>query len=302
MRLSSWLALVLFINLSACSILGKKSHEHQTGEEKNESVNVVINSLKDELKLFSDTLPSSSSGGISQQCGDAAGKAYINIRPINATLQLKILSTDSGGIKAEAKIPLGPSGLTLDPSVAANISRLNSQLITIDLDIDHQKTKEELRTNIAKLSQEIETNKKYAQEIAKKQRKDYIEKVNKINQTKKNELLENYLKLIDAEGIQPETPSKDLYSDEKFKDKKVAEALYKIRESLLAVDHQKLPCLKPRQIRTEIAFQVTKKVDGSPGVSFFIVSVGGELIHSDDRTHTLIVVFDLADSSSLLVL
>ena len=158
-----------------------------------------------------------------------------------------------------------------------------------------------IQANIAKLSQEIDTNKKYAQEIAKEQRKNYLQKVNKINQTKKNELLENYLKLIDAESFPPETPGKELYSEEKFKDKKVAEALYRIRESLLAVDHQKVPCLKPRQIKTEIAFQVTTKVGGGIGVSFVIVSVGGELLRSDNRTHTLTVVFDLADSTSLLV-
>jgi mRNA-degrading endonuclease YafQ of YafQ-DinJ toxin-antitoxin module len=258
----------------------------------------VINNIKEELALFAETQPSQQYTTINQACGDTTGATNVNIIPVSASLQLKAIVTDVIGGALGAKIPVGTTGLTVDPSISGNATKLNTQQITLELGVDHQKTKPELRADIDKIEKEIAADEKYS----KSQPKNFQKQVKEINAKKKSKIFTEYSELIDKESLQQKYIAQKPYDAAKYKDHQLAEALYRIRESLLAVDHTKQPCLKPNQLKSEIAFQVTKKVDGGLNLSFFVVSVGGELSHTDDRTQGLTVTFDLADSSSQLLI
>ena len=55
---------------------------------------------------------------------------------------------------------------------------------------------------------------------------------------------------------------------------------------MLRVDHDKAPCLKPNQLKPQIAFQATDSFDAQGNIILYVVNVGEEVIHTDDVTQT----------------
>jgi hypothetical protein len=112
---------------------------------------------------------------------------------------------------------------------------------------------------------------------------------------------DEYKQLVHDEKSPNGITGKKAYSETNFRDHPLADTLWKLREQLLQVNHGKTPCLKPNQLTTQIDFQVIDKLDAKGDIKFLVVNVGGEAAHTDDRTQSLVVTFDMADRSTSLL-
>ncbi len=280
----------------AASVLGGCSLLHVAPDAT--PVSVVLDHLKTELALFQKTKPNHKPTG--NVCKGPNGYQVVNIVPTAATLVLKVSASDTYTGSAGASFPVA-SVVTVGPSVSGSYATVNTQQVILDLKVDHNKTKSELRSEIESLKKEIDGDSKGADAVQKSDSK-LAAYIRKTVEKKSAALVKAYTELMDAEaGSSSTAPANQSYSEAAFKDHPLADTLWKVREELLKVNHNQGPCLQPGQLKSQIDFQVVKKVSGDVKISFLVVNIGGGMSTADDRTQSLIVTFDMADGSTPLV-
>ena len=260
-------------------------------------VSEVLNHLKTELELFKDTKANTQAQG--DLCKGPDGYPVVNIIPTTATLTLKTTTTTSSSANLGVAIPV-TSVVTVTPGLASSYSSVHTQQLTLDLKVDHEKTVSEERSEIELLKKQIDDDGKAADAIQKTDPKLAAE-IRKGIQKKSAAMLKAYTDLVKKEVAGSPSLGTKPYSKEAFQDHPLADTLWNLREELLRINHNQAPCLKPGQLKSQIDFQVVKKVDGNVKITFYIVSVGGGVATTDDRTQSMVVSFDMGGSSSQLL-
>lgn len=81
----------------------------------------------------------------------------------------------------------------------------------------------------------------------------------------------------------------------------IVEAIFAVRDQILAIDHARKPCLLPTKVKVQIDFQVQQKTGIKSDVGFLVFAdVGGERTRQRDATNSLAVTFSLAGSGTVL--
>lgn len=281
MRISTFALVAIYTSVSGCC-----PHGVQTTLPKAATTRTILDMLKDELALFASTTPPAAPTG---RCIAKGSSGKLRIFSQTATLTLKLVGTDVDSPSGGVAIPIG-SILTVDAGYTRTYTRVSTQQLTLDLNIDHSKSIKEIRADMEALEKEIESDKKFATD-----NNIQISEVTKINQAKLSVLKDEFGSLIAAEANKPSTLVPFTHKPEDLSGHPLARALYSVERELLGINHDKSPCLTPNTLKIEIDFQVTKKDDATGKLDFVVVSVGAEHAHTDDLTQSLVVTFQLTN-------
>jgi hypothetical protein len=287
----------VLLSLGCLLLAGCCSAMHPATPPSTTPVAAILDRLKDELRLFAMAPAPQTPAGM---CEGSKGNVSVVITPATATLKLKVVDSFKVTPNAGVKIPVGI--VTVNPTIDASYGRTNTQELDLSLSFDQRTI---YRARAADLQKQIDDDTKASGDTTLPA--DVQALLKKNIDDKKKLLLPPALRALavadhaamPAQSNSPASPNPPPALDPAKHP--IAAALVAMREQLLRVDHNKVPCFLPAQLQAEIDFEVVKSLDAGVDVSFLIVDLGAKTTLSDDRTQSMIVTFNLSDSSSLLL-
>jgi hypothetical protein len=273
-------------------------------------VHVVVDQIKSELNYF--TTQKADPGRV--HAGSCTSKAAVDMKLVSAQLVLKVTAGETFSGNLSGEIPAG-SVVTIKPAADVSYATTKTQTLTLDLGFDVAAV---LRGQIEALRKEIDAETKEAaaavgRDDEKKDEKSIApakapcepapgsevgrptcEALMKRVADQKLRVLElgRALARPEPEGQHDTTVAAQPHP--------IADALIGLRNELLEVKHD-APCFKPTQLKVQVDFEVVRKADGGADIVLFkIITFGGKAEYSNDRLQSLILTFDLADSTAQL--
>jgi hypothetical protein len=306
MKTAAWCFIVPVTLASCCST---KEPVPPAGEA---DVAAVVDRVKFELNKFAQygpILPTLPTTGAS--CSKN-GQPLVYLVPTKAELTLKVASTNNLSGSIGAKIPVGKI-VTVDPTFSGSYQTVGTHSFTLNLDIQHKPSSQELQSSIDTKSKQIALYQKaqqalansdrataamfahYAALLTEELRGDYLALAAKLPDKQETVIPTTRVSHVDS-GSLPVIPSPpaDL---SKYP---LASTLWAVREQLLYVDHTFGPCVKPSSLTVNIDFEVVEKSTSDVGVDIFIVSVDASSSSTRDTIQHLAVTFDMSGSTQLL--
>jgi hypothetical protein len=232
------------------------------------------------------------------RCRGENGEPIVSVVPTKAQLVLKVTTTNIYGGNVGAKIPAG-SIITVDPSFTGSYQTNGTQTLTLDLDVQHEKSASELQTDVDGLGKQVDLLTKARQKYAASN-PSLARELDSAARKKSDELDVAYRKLgaaLTGNANVPYGPS----DGSALADHNLAATLWSLRQELLNVNHRQRPCVKPNQLKSQVDFEVVKDAKASLGIDIYIVSVGVSAENKSDSVQTLIVTFDMTGGSSVLI-
>ncbi|MGH7869063.1 MAG: hypothetical protein ACREP9_15850, partial [Candidatus Dormibacteraceae bacterium] len=258
----------------------------------------VLDALKDDLALVASTMPSRELGP-EAVCHSPKG-AGITLIPDTATVSLNVVASNVVGLDGHISVPVG-SVLTVDSQASRELTQVATQQMTLVVKIAHRRSSDELRAELEKLQRDADLDAKVFAGLGLSRSTvpgDEIIASNflELQAKRRASIRADFASLASGNGITL-SAAYGVYDDKTFAAHPLADALYRLRESLIAVDHSKEPCLELDSLTARMDFEAKTRASSDGKIELEAASLGGQSERTRDWTQSLIVTFTFAAGS-----